>query len=144
WSRPSNTGLSMASRSVIYTSMREPKNSEPDTEAMALIRMHTNTSRNRNPYPRLTYCIRRRIVRERFTGGFCLISGFIFAASFGLGFINLAVNFAGLEQFLMGTHGGNLAAVHHQNFVGVLNGGDTLGNDELGGVGDLLPERLAD
>lgn len=37
----------------------------------------------------------------------------------------------------------DLSAVHHQDLVGVLDGGDPLGDDELGGIRDLLQKRLA-
>ena len=40
--------------------------------------------------------------------------------------------------------GGNGAAVHHEDEVGVLHGRDALGNDDLGRLGDIGLEALAD
>ena len=36
------------------------------------------------------------------------------------------------------------AVIHHQDQVRVLHGGDPLGDDDLGGLGDEAPEALAD
>ena len=44
----------------------------------------------------------------------------------------------------MGTHRLNPAPVHHYDFVGILYGGNTLGDNEFGGIRNLLPECPAD
>ena len=44
----------------------------------------------------------------------------------------------------MGAQAVDLAVVQHQDAVGILHGGDALCDDDLGGSGDLFPERLAD
>ena len=44
----------------------------------------------------------------------------------------------------MVTHTGNLAVFHDNDDVGILNGGNTLGNDQLGGSGNFFLEGLAD
>ena len=64
--------------------------------------------------------------------------------SFRLGFIDFLVDGGSLHQFFVGAHGGDGAVFHDQDQVRVLNGGDALGDDQLGGAGDLLGEGLAD
>ena len=44
----------------------------------------------------------------------------------------------------MGADGADAAAVHDDDAVGILNRGNTLGNDDLGGIRDELAEALAD
>ena len=44
----------------------------------------------------------------------------------------------------MGAGCGDAAFLHDENHVGFLHGCDALGDDDLGGVGDLVVERLAD
>ena len=44
----------------------------------------------------------------------------------------------------MGAHGGDGAVFHDQDQVGFFHGCHTLGDDDLGGVGDLFPESLPD
>ena len=44
----------------------------------------------------------------------------------------------------MVAHGADLAVFHEDDDIGFLDGSDTLGNDQLGGAGDLIPEGLTD
>ena len=44
----------------------------------------------------------------------------------------------------MVAYGTDLSVFHKYDDIGLLNGGDTLGNNQLGGSGDLLPEGLTD
>ena len=44
----------------------------------------------------------------------------------------------------MVAHGGDHAVFQHDDHVGILDGGNTLGDDQLGGLGDEFPEGLAD
>ncbi len=44
----------------------------------------------------------------------------------------------------MGAGGGDAPAVQQDDEVGILDRGDPLGDDELGGLGNLLPEGPAD
>src|SRR5699024_1713503 len=61
-----------------------------------------------------------------------------------LGIVQLAVDVVGLHQLLVGADGGDAAALHHDDAVGILHAGHALGNDDFGGLGDELPEALAD
>src|SRR5699024_5163135 len=61
-----------------------------------------------------------------------------------LGEVQLAVDVVGLHQLVVGADGGDAAALHHDDAVGVLDAGHPLGDDDLGGLGDKLPETLAD
>ena len=42
----------------------------------------------------------------------------------------------------MGTYVFHHAVVQHDDHIRILHGGDPLGDDELGGAGNFLPERL--
>ena len=44
----------------------------------------------------------------------------------------------------MGSDAANRAVIQHDNLIRILYGRDTLGNDNLGGIGNLLPESLPD
>ena len=44
----------------------------------------------------------------------------------------------------MGAHGGDHTVVQNDDHVRILHRGHTLGNDQLGGTRDFLPEGLAD
>ena len=44
----------------------------------------------------------------------------------------------------MGAYVFHHAVVQHDDHIRILHGGDPLGDDELGGAGNFLPERLTD
>ena len=50
----------------------------------------------------------------------------------------------GLQQVIMFADGYNFTTVHNQDQIRILDGCDTLGNDQLGGSGDLFDKSLAD
>ena len=57
--------------------------------------------------------------------------------------VDFLINFRrGLQQGFVGAYVFHHAAVQHDDDVRILHGGDPLGDDELGGAGNLLPERL--
>ena len=66
------------------------------------------------------------------------------AAALGLAVVDFLINGVGLQQLLMSAQAVDLAVVQHQDAVSILHRGDALCNDDLGGAGDLFPERLAD
>ena len=57
--------------------------------------------------------------------------------------INLAVDLAGFQKLLMGSHGADAAAIHNDDTIRILHRGDPLGNDDLCRFRDKLPESLA-
>src|SRR5699024_778093 len=58
--------------------------------------------------------------------------------------IDLPVDGIGLEELFVGAEAVDLAVPEDDDPVGILHGAHPLGNDNLGGVGDLLQKRLAD
>ena len=60
-----------------------------------------------------------------------------------LGFGNLSVHFAVLEQLLVCALPHNLALVKHHDAIGVHDRTDALGHDELGGILGFLGERVS-
>ncbi len=65
-------------------------------------------------------------------------------AAAGLGLIHVPVNFIGFQQPFMGVKAADPAVVQHQNPVCFRHAGHPLGDDELGGVGNLLGKGGAD
>ena len=58
--------------------------------------------------------------------------------------IHLAVDLVCFHKLRMGAHGIHRAAVHDDDAVRVLYGGDALGNDDLCRFGYIPAQRLAD
>ena len=57
---------------------------------------------------------------------------------------DLAVDRAGYHQFVMCAEPGNLAAVEHEDLIGIADSADALGNDDLCRAGQLLCKPLAE
>lgn len=66
------------------------------------------------------------------------------AAALRLAVVDFLIDRVVLQQFLVGAEAVDLAVVQHEDAVGILHRGNALCNDDLGGAGDLLTERLPD
>ena len=66
------------------------------------------------------------------------------AAALSLAAVDFLIDRVVLQQFLVGAEAVDLAVVQHEDAVGILHRGNALCNDDLGGAGDLLTERLPD
>ena len=58
--------------------------------------------------------------------------------------IDFAVNAAVLQQLFMGAHSGDAAVIHDKDEVGICDGADALGNDDLGDTGEIAAQGFAD
>ncbi len=58
--------------------------------------------------------------------------------------LNILINGVGLKKFLMGTKSVDLAVIHNDDPVCILDTGNTLCNDQLGGIRDFFCKSSAD
>lgn len=75
---------------------------------------------------------------QGFAGIFALLGWillFIFRASFKLRMVNFLIDFIGSEQFFGSADAVDFTFVQNDDFVRILDGGDSLGDDDLGDVG---------
>ena len=80
-------------------------------------------------------------VRRGLGGGICLralLTGTV------LRDVGLAVDLAALHELGVATETGDAAVVEHEDAVGMLNGARTLRDDDLGRVGQVARQTLAD
>ena len=66
------------------------------------------------------------------------------AGAFGLAVINFLIDGVGGQHFGRGTVTADPAVIQHDHMVGVFHAGNTLGNDEHRGAGNLFGKALAD
>lgn len=66
------------------------------------------------------------------------------AAAVGLGFVNIPVNFITCEQLFVRSEAVYFPVVQYDDLIGVLDAGNTLGDNQLRRVRDLCGKGMAD